>query len=491
MPHRLPILLVLAALLAPTASAGLLAPTEVAPSPGRAGDLLEYATSVDGQPGLAFRVLVEGPAEARDRYGLERATEAYLAQHFHEDRLVAAHRCHALADGLDAVAVEPLKTRDALAFPAIAMPSMGLPGAPSVTVSEQALATFPRTGCPGRLPARAFVEGERVPLEALIPGASPSIVSEPARAVAFKGRAALAFHFHNEAKNETFVVTVADGLPGIARVAGETVAQPVAGGTCRYASDNLGRDRTGACTWKEHEGAPRSFVVELMAFAPGSGAPLGDAREGRSPLVNPVAAPRSYDGRFFETAHLDLLYPLEEAASAIASDPSLYYGEFMKKHPGAILAYAHYDRRMRLDETPDARTRGGWELVFAAGEAFYVVKSVRLASAPGPLAAAHATRNAEFKVGWRAERFSIHDIDPPARFAPSAALADAAKRYGIAPGAIERLEYAAPSMSILFLDYLRGPPSLVLSDVSGVALGLSEGATPLTSERTSEGGPRR
>lgn len=462
-------LLLLAA--TPAASAGLFTsePVRVTVPETRVGDLLRYEawqSGEDEEEALAetLVVKVEGPTAAVDRFGVARDTDAFLVQRTipgEDGHVTVLDRCHALRGGVDTVRRDVLVGWGASGAAEASQTSiMGLAVEGEATTRVDNLtATFPDAPCAGRdvLAGRTLEEGDTLRLADLgIAGLHPAdALSEPATPAKLHGRPALLFRFRVNSEQDGFTIkgtldaTVADGLPGAARLSFDgTIAMPEWEATTGMTWACDVPPAVGCSGNEQRQVVPAQSVaararIELTGVVRGDGAPLAPLAGKRLPDRSPDAEPVAFLPRVLDDAALRLAFPFADALASLEADPTVKLASFLTEHPDAVLVVAEYDRRMRAPGADSADTDGGWTVVYAAGDEARCAISVRVTGARSPLGPLAAPVKVVRNHDCGGDSFTFLHPPPtlPSTVAPSAAVAAAAARHGVAAGTVERLAY--------------------------------------------------
>lgn len=363
------VILLIAVLATPAASAGWFGPSVVDLAPYRVGDVLRYDKG-NGAETASFLVRYEGASHAVDAFGRDRETVAFRVEHSNATGLVRSQVCHFGPDGRELVRADILAGGGGGSWSWSSDSSLGSLELErkSVGYEERVIAHF---GSCDWWPATrtSFAEGDRVALLDLIPGQSvENTLSAPGRVGDFHGHEALEFDFDLE-PGVVGTVVVSEGFPALVEVVGKSEGEEV-------------------------------VLVELVGFRSGEGpafvpAPPGD-------LAPPRFAARSYERLVLDDAAFAPDYPFADAMAALAADPYTGFKAWVDEHPDAVVSIAYYSRGATHGTEPPGTTSDGvWYIVLAEGTAFegWSTYRSRVPDAPAvPLAGVPDPRVRNYRV---------------------------------------------------------------------------------------------
>lgn len=374
MPRTLILALALV-LLTPAAAAGWLSdPVEIAVPPLHVGDLFRYeersASTLEDElrSPSTYLVLVEAPTTVLDRYGLARQADAYRVEQHVDGDLVHSERCYAAPAGGPAVRRDILFSGmggKGWAQWSSALGPVDL-GSGRYEMEDDVVSAFYDAPCRGASQhgGKTYREGDVLSMEDLMPGASedfggPAVLSAPARVGDFHGRTALVFDFDLTEPMRQYAdvpadadirisMTLAEGLPGVARTEGEL--------------------RSGTV----HE----TFASELVGYEAGAGPALVASGE-PVPDRNPAARFVAWSPLAFDDAAWELPYPYAAAFAAVTGDPAVGLRAWLDRHPDAFLSMATYSRAGQDPFLQQVGSEGVWTLAFTDGRSHYLVTTER------------------------------------------------------------------------------------------------------------------
>lgn len=425
-------------LFAPGASAGWLSndPVTVEVPPLRVGDriLLSRAYTPPSQappgaeePTSADQVfLVEGKRQVADRFGILRQTDVFLME-TEEGSSFSSLRCHRLEGGREAVRVDLVGGEASGGSWTTGDGILGLSGSQTHMVNSTPIAWF-SGACEGPtlLGGRTFREGDRVPA-GLVLGFDPGdpdadALSGPGEATTFHGRPALRFTLDprildDESDVGSIEFVLADGLPAIARL------------------HATGRG--------DHAGF--TFTQTLAGIERGAGLPLAPYAGATLPDRNPSGRWHEPDARGFDDEGYGFSFRYAEAYEGLVQDPRSGFADWLKRHPGAVLAGASYARERDADSQA-LRSEGVWTLTFRDGEREFIGIAQKLEGNPPlagtpprvPLLVAASGQERVNDGPWQAWT--------PDALAHSHAVARAAEGAGVSMGNVVWLRYEAFAM---------------------------------------------